>query len=162
MPTLDIDIWSWGEGRPPMPISSGYEKLMIDPGEYVGWAALVREPVYHNSRRVAWWDHIECGQGMWWEMLRDRGNFHRVGQVMMESTPVAAIRTMDAWPIRVEGAVRIELFPKEPRMVMPTDLRVARKWFKLPRGHGLGKHANEALAQLLGVLVKDGAKKTKR
>lgn len=117
-----------------------YELLVLDPGAMVGWAGI------RGFTR-----QIEVGQAEWHECLR-----WYCEDVVIERTPFAAQRTFDVWPLYYTGAVVAKVYPREPRFVLPTDLKVAQQWYSLPRRHGLGPHAKDALTHLVGVLVKDG------
>lgn len=111
------------------------ELLVFDPGQMVGWAALENEYAF-------------VGQGAWYDCRN-----YLADEIVIEATPYAAKLTFDTWPIMFEGMVRASIWPKEPLMVQPTALKAARNWYSLPRGHGLGRHAKDALTHLVGYLV---------
>lgn len=111
----------------------------------VGWAGIPCLDRVHP--------HIEVGQEAWNDSL-----FWRAKQVFIESTPFAARRTFDTWPMWYTGAVIAKVYPETPKFVQPTDLKAASKWYSLPRGHSLGVHAKDALTHLVGVLVKQSQK----
>lgn len=113
-----------------------YDLLVLDPGRMVGWAGITN-------------NLIECGQAEWHHALK-----WDCDAVFIESTPFAARRTFDTWPMWYTGAVIAKVYPQEVKFVQPTDLKAASKWFSLPRGHSLGVHAKDALTHLVGVLVK--------
>lgn len=138
IPILDTDV----HHKMSLTWFPNYEILVFDPGEMVGWAGIAKD-------RMSGYTYIEVGQGPWHECLR-----FEASTVYVESTPFAARRTFDPWPIRFDGAVRAKLHPKIPLPVSPTTLKVARKWFSLPRKHELGRHAKDALTHLIGVLAK--------
>lgn len=124
---------------PMQSLHGDFDILVLDPGEMVGWAG-TRD------------DFILVGQGPWFECLS-----WTAYTVYIEATPYAAKRTFDQWPIRYDGAVRAKIFPDFPLSVFPTNLKVARKWYSLPRGHGIGRHAKDALTHLVSVLVRESA-----
>jgi hypothetical protein len=135
---------------------SRFDLLVFDPGHMVGWAGVVSTANYVEQNRVGYLQHIEVGQGHWNECLEWVSK-----QVVIERTPFAARRTFDPWPLYFTGTVLAKMHPQEPSYVMPTNLKVANKWFKLPRGHGLGPHAKDALSHLVYTLVRqstDGSK----
>lgn len=147
LPVLDLDI------VPRMSLSPlRYDILVFDPGQMVGWAGLESVGIYEDCRLVGHEYHIDVGQGEWHECL----SFH-AKRVFVETTPYAARRTFDPWPIRFDGMLRAILHRhgEEPESVYPTNLDVARHWFSLPRGHGLGRHAKDALTHLVSVLVRE-------
>lgn len=140
LPMLDIDVY-------PAEVLTWFPRfdiLVFDPGEMVGWAGVATNSLDRGYR------FIEVGQGPWHECLR-----FEASRIFIETTPFASQRTFDTWPIRYEGAVRAKIYPKQPGSVRPTDLKVAKKWFRLPRGHGLGRHAKDALTHLIWVLVRE-------
>lgn len=148
LPVLDLDI------KPRMSLTTypHYDILVFDPGQMVGFAGLCGEAVYERGRLTHVEFHIDVGQGEWHECL----SFH-AKRVFVETTPYAARRTFDPWPIRFDGMVRAILHPhgEEPESVYPTNLDVARHWFELPKKHGLGRHAKDALTHLVSVLVRE-------
>lgn len=129
---LDLPI------HPMQSLHGTFDLLVFDPGQFVGWAG-VRD------------GHVEVGQSPWYEVITSWS----CQTVYIERTPFAAIRTFDPWPIRFEGIVHSRLYPIAPKFVSPTSLSVAGRWFSLPKGHGLGRHAKDALTHLVGVLVKE-------
>lgn len=139
IPALDIEIFP----LPSLALCSAFELLVFDPGSMVGWAGVT---TYGGTRPRC----IEVGQEEWYECFRWRAD-----RVVVERTPFAAQRTFDVWPLYFTGAVLAKLYPQEPEFVLPTDLKVAKRWFELPRKHGLGRHAKDALTHLIGTLVKD-------
>jgi hypothetical protein len=116
---------------------SGYRILVLDPGKTVGWAGLC-------------FGRIEVGQAPWYKCLDFAAE-----QVVIERTPFAAQRTFDVWPLYYTGAVIAKMYPREPEYVLPTSLKIAQRWYKLPPGHGLGPHAKDALTHLVWVLGKE-------
>lgn len=134
IPALDLPV------RRMESLFGSFDVLVLDPGSMVGWAGVTAAPD----------KAILVGQDHWHECLRWYSE-----RVWIEETPFAARRTFDVWPIRYDGAVRAKLWPNVPNRVMPTDLTPAKQWFSLPRGHGLGRHAKDALTHLVGVLVRE-------
>lgn len=142
---LNVDIYP----KPSLDSSLKFDILVLDPGQMVGWAGLAREGVYTSGGRLTGKrPYIAVGQGEWHQCLRFRAE-----RVFVETTPYAARRTFDPWPIRFDGMVRAKIHPDEPESIYPTNLNVAKKWFSLPRSHGLGRHARDALTHLVHVLV---------
>lgn len=148
IPALDVDI------HPKLSLTwhPRYDILVFDPGQMVGWAGLASLGVYKDSRRAGTTTHIEVGQGEWHECMNWNAQ-----RVFIETTPYAARRTFDPWPIRFDGAVRAKIHPTEPESCFPTNLHVSKEWFSLPRGHGLGRHAKDALTHLVAVLVREAS-----
>lgn len=132
VPSLDMRV------SPSESLEQDYDLIVLDPGEMVGWAG-----VRYGA--------IEVGQLPWHACL-GFGAY----QVYIERTPFASRLTFDPWPLYYTGMVIAKLYPMEPHYVLPTNLKVAQKWFKLPRSHGLGPHAKDALAHLVYVLVRQG------
>lgn len=116
-----------------------FDRLVIDPGEMVGWAGTAD-------------GDILVGQAPWFECIHDGWN---ANLIYLETTPYAARRTFDPWPMRFDGIVRAKMYPHAPLPVYPMNLNVSRKWFTVPRGSGIGKHARDALTHLVHVLVTD-------
>lgn len=139
IPALDVDVYP----KYSLHSATKFDILVFDPGLMVGWAGTT---TYGGTKSA----HIEAGQGNWYDCMRFRAD-----KVFVETTPYAAQRTFDPWPIRFDGIVRAKIFPQTPHPVFPTNLKVAKKWFALPRGCGLGRHARDALSHLVGVLVKE-------
>lgn len=144
IPSLDVEVY------PKLSLAwfPNYDILVFDPGQMVGWAGYAKDTVYDNGRVLGVVSYIEVGQGHWHECLDWKAK-----TVYIEMTPYAAVRTFDPWPIRFDGIVHSKLHPRSPLYVQNTDLKVGREWFKLPKGHGLGRHAKDALTHLVHVLV---------
>lgn len=118
--------------------------LVFDPGLTTGWAGY--------DARVG----IVVGQLGWNEFAAERT--WEAFRIVIERTPFAARRTFDTWPLYVTGAVLAHIHPQPVEFVLPTNLKVAKKWFDLPRGHGIGRHAKDALSHLVYTLVRDHQK----
>lgn len=121
-----------------------FSLLVLDPGKMVGWAGVLEST--QESLGVV-------GQAPWYECLDIVAK-----RVVVERTPYAARRTFDPWPMYYTGMVMAKIFPNEIETVLPTSLKVNQKWFALPKKHGLGPHAKDALTHLVGVLVKDATR----
>lgn len=137
-PSLDIDIYP----KSALTTYPSAKILVFDPGEMVGWAALIDQPDEYSQ------PYIEVGQAEWHQCR----NF-AAERIFIERTPYAARRTFDAAPMHFTGIVLGKMHPRQPSYVLPTSLKVAARWFSLPRGHGLGPHAKDALAHLVYVMV---------
>lgn len=135
---LDLDVYR----KSSLGTYPSAEILVFDPGEMVGWARLIDMPDEYNK------PFIEVGQAPWWQ-CRD----FAAERVVIERTPYAAQRTFDPWPMYFTGIVLGKIYPREPEYVLPTGLKIAKKWYGLPRGHGLGRHAKDALSHLVYTLV---------
>lgn len=135
IPALDIPVHHYQDIA-----ARHFSRLVFDPGQMVGWAGTVDD------------ETIYTGQGEWHTF-----DEWTADEVWIEATPYAARLTFDPWPIRFDGMVRMMLYPRTPKDVFPTNLHVAKEWFKLPRGHGLGRHSKDALTHLVSVLVRESA-----
>lgn len=137
-------------------LSGDFSTLVLDPGKMVGWAGVCYDEYEERTASGSTGyvyvgdPYIEVGQAPWHDALRFKAE-----RVVIERTPFASQRTFDTWPLYYTGAVIAKLYPRDVNFVLPTQLKVNQKWFKLPRGHGLGPHAKDALTHLVGVLVKD-------
>lgn len=138
--------------RPTKKLGGDFSLLVLDPGKMVGWAGVCYDEYeeQYGSDVIYRCDdpYIEVGQAPWHDALSFKAE-----RVFIERTPFAAQRTFDTWPLYYTGAIIAKLYPREPNFVLPTNLKVAQKWYELPKGHGLGLHARDALSHLIHTLV---------